>query len=152
MNPAVPWQANVSKYTLLICMSLFLVGLFASKTTMAASVDKTITIVTQEWPPYQISNGIRHSGFAIEALDCVMQRMKQPYKVIFLPWGRAQYDVQMNKYDGFFAASKNNIRDTYATLSNTFIEQKWQFYLTQESAIPLDPLSIKTIHYITRGN
>ncbi|QIR15998.1 substrate-binding periplasmic protein [Shewanella aestuarii] len=144
MNLLATWQVRIQQQVLLLFIGLCLTSLFVIQIAMAAVVNKTVTITTQEWPPYQINHGNYHSGFAIEALDCVMKRLEQPYKIIFLPWGRAQHDVKTNVYDGFFAASQNNHRDTYAKLSNTFIEQKWQFFLAKDFITPLDAESIKT--------
>ncbi|QFU22906.1 transporter substrate-binding domain-containing protein [Shewanella sp. YLB-09] len=117
--------------------------LFFPQHSLASEIDKVITISTQEWPPYQNESSFAQTGFAITALKCVMKRMKQKYRVIFIPWGRAQNGVAQGKYDGFFSASQNNIRDSYAVHSKTFIEQEWNFYLLKESSIPHTKQAIK---------
>ncbi|WP_179079035.1 ABC transporter substrate-binding protein [Shewanella sp. UCD-KL12] len=109
----------------------------------AREVHKEITITTQQWPPYQFESNRIQSGFAINALSCVMKRLNQDYRVIFLPWGRAQNGVAQGKYDGFFSASQNSTRDSYAVHSNTFIEQQWNFYLLKDTTISLDKQAIK---------
>ncbi|WP_394129137.1 substrate-binding periplasmic protein [Shewanella maritima] len=124
-------------------LACLILAILAVKPIQAAPIDRTITITTQHWPPYQTMAEFDHSGYAIEALECVMDKMKQPYKVIFLPWGRAQYNVENEQYDGFFSASQNEARDSYAVLSNTFIEQKWNFYYLKDNPIPIDKEAIK---------
>ena len=92
-----------------------------------SSQPSLITITTQEWPPYHSQHRdndgkLITQGYGITALDCVMTKMNRPYKVIFLPWGRAQNSVKKQKYGGFFSASRNEWRDQFAVLSNTFIQ------------------------------
>lgn len=121
--------------------SLFFVSGFATATD--SEFPNHITIATQHWPPYQQEvNGIQ-TGFSIHALRCVMAKMKQRYKVVFVPWGRAQNGVKTGQYDAFFAASQNEWRDEFAVLSNTFIEQKWKFYLHKDSTLSTDIDSLK---------
>ncbi len=108
-----------------------------------------ITITTQEWAPYHTQRrddaGKLHTqGYGITALDCVMAKMDQPYKVIFLPWGRAQNSVKKQKYDAFFSASRNEWRDQFAVLSNTFIQQEWNFYFHKHYKIPQTDSRLKT--------
>lgn len=124
-------------------LGLGVMQLCFSITAQGAVIEREITINTQEWPPYQISKDTSHRGHAIEALDCVMQKLNQPYKVIFLPWGRAQLEVKQGKKDAFFSASQNSTRDEYAVLSNTFIEQVWNFYLPSDTPIKLNNTDIK---------
>lgn len=108
-----------------------------------------ITITTQEWPPYHSQHRdddgqLIIQGYGITALDCVMAKLNQPYKVVFLPWGRAQDSVKKQKYDGFFSASRNEWRDQFAVLSNTFIQQEWNFYFHKQYKIPKTPERLKS--------
>ncbi|WP_434939598.1 substrate-binding periplasmic protein [Shewanella sp. HL-SH8] len=147
MNRLINKCFNAKSKMLTAHLSLILIGLLlllSSQLAAAAVVDKVITITTQEWAPYQIEVGQKNDGYAIKALDCVMDKLQQPYKVIFLPWGRAQLEVKQGKYDGFFSASHNNERDGFAVLSNTFIAQQWNFYLLKNTAIPLNQDAIKS--------
>lgn len=124
-------------------LSFLLLNVYLSSHSLAKPIDKEILISTQAWPPYQIESSYAQTGFAINALKCVMEKMGQKYRVIFLPWGRAQNGVAQGKYDGFFSASQNDKRDSYAVHSNTFIEQKWNFYLLKETSIALNKAAIK---------
>ncbi len=103
-----------------------------------------LLISTKEWPPYQMQADQNQSGLAIDALSCVMNKLGQAYEVIFLPWGRAQKGVELGVYDAFFSASHNRMRDKYAIQSNTFIEQKWNFYLHINSYIKPNITDIKS--------
>ena len=113
------------------------------------SQPRLITITTQEWPPYHSQHRdndgqLITQGYGITALDCVMTKMNRPYKVIFLPWGRAQNSVKKQQYDGFFSASRNEWRDQFAVLSNTFIQQEWNFYFHKQYKLPTTDSRLKT--------
>ena len=115
--------------------SCFLLCSFSLK---ANNRPDTITLATQTWPPYQQQTNNVQTGYSIDALRCVMEKMSQKYTVVFVPWGRAQNGVKSGVYDGFFAASQSRWRDQFAVLSNTFIEQQWRFYFHKDYVIPED--------------
>ena len=147
MNRLINECFNATKNRFRTYLSMVLSGLLlllTSQIAAATEVDRVITITTQEWAPYQMQVGQKNEGYAIKALACVMDKLQQPYKVIFLPWGRAQLEVKQGNYDGFFSASHNNERDDFAVLSNTFIAQQWSFYLLKNTAIPLNQDAIKS--------
>ncbi|UJF22301.1 substrate-binding periplasmic protein [Shewanella sp. OMA3-2] len=147
MNQLINEYFDAKQKPLTAHLSIMLSGLLfllTSQVAIAAEVDRVITIATQEWAPYQMEVGLQNDGYAIEALACVMDKLQQPYKVVFLPWGRAQLEVKQGKYDGFFSASQNSARDRYAVLSNTFIAQQWNFYLLKHTSIPLNKDAIKS--------
>lgn len=100
----------------------------------------------QEWAPYHINTDHGADGLAVRAVACVMARINQPFKIIKLPWARAQYNTEHGSLDGFFAASQNEVRDSYATLSELFLPQERVFYLLKSKAN--QALSAYTIEYI----
>ncbi|CAM3964432.1 substrate-binding periplasmic protein [Shewanella aquimarina] len=136
----------------IFCSSLIIIGTILSiafysnaksdqNNSSQKSKPKLVTITTQQWAPYHSqerdTQGVAHeSGYGLTALDCVMAKIGQPYRVIFLPWGRAQNSVKQGKYDAFFSASRNEWRDQFAVLSNTFIQQEWNFYYHKNYRIP----------------
>lgn len=93
------------------------------------------TLLTQEWPPYQSEAGGRQSGIAIETVRCILGRMGTRYRVVFLPWRRAQEDVRAGHADGFFAASHSAERDTYAEFSLPIAPQVWTWYFPRGAAL-----------------
>ncbi|NRD74145.1 transporter substrate-binding domain-containing protein [Shewanella sp. VB17] len=142
ISKALSFQYSYLSSLHLLCLLVLNVSL--SSNCLAKPIDKEVLISTQEWPPYQIKSPYAQTGFAINALKCVMDKVGQKYRVIFLPWGRAQNGVAQGKYDGFFSASQNDKRDNYAVLSQTFIEQEWNFYLLKDTNIGLNKASIKS--------
>ncbi|WP_057830426.1 transporter substrate-binding domain-containing protein [Colwellia sp. TT2012] len=84
------------------------------------------------WPPYHLDLKSGAAGIAVEALDCVMARIKQPYEINKLPWSRAQALTKSGALDGFFSASQSDKRDRYAELSSVFIPQIRKFYFLKK--------------------
>ncbi len=62
-------------------------------------------------------------------IQCAMGHMAQSYEIKEIPWKRAQRMTESGQVDGFFMASKNDYRDTYATFSNPFLITRW-YYVT----------------------
>lgn len=103
----------------------------------AGSSPKKLLLATQQWPPYQTYNNNTLDGIAVRVVKCVLEKMNQPYEIKVYPWKRAQVMVERGKYHGFFAASKNEARDQYAVQSGVIAEQKWNWYVLNDSL--LDP-------------
>ncbi|MBE9609714.1 substrate-binding periplasmic protein [Chitinilyticum piscinae] len=100
----------------------------------------TIRLMTQQQAPYNMEDERgRQSGLALDAVRCAMQRMGRTVQFQFVPWVRAQNTVKAGQADGFFPASQNSERDSYATISATVAPQQWRWYLLSSSqADPLD--------------
>ena len=95
--------------------------------------NQIITLGTKaEWKPYHISTPYGADGIAVRAVACIMARINQPYVIEQKPWKRVQFETEHGRLDGFFAASRNANRDSYATLSKVFLPQQRSFYLLKE--------------------
>lgn len=79
------------------------------------------------------------NGIAVKPIRYAFDKMKLDYEIKVLPWQRAQAMVQNNIAHGFFAASQNKHRDSYAILSETIADQKWNWYWIKGQKI--DPFS-----------
>ncbi|OIQ20680.1 MAG: hypothetical protein BM556_01710 [Bacteriovorax sp. MedPE-SWde] len=116
---------------------------------------QVIELGTQSnWRPYQYTENSNVRGIAIEALDCIFTQMNIPYNVTVYPWARAQHLTKTGRVDGFFSASKNKKRDSYAKLSTLFLPQKRSFYIYKNNIrIPISNIDlafIKTKHTSAR--
>ncbi len=101
------------------------------------------------WPPYHIDLKSGAAGIAVEAFDCVMVRINQPYVINKLPWSRAQALTKSGALDGFFSASHSDKRDDYAQLSSVFIPQIRKFYFLKKH-FPAEQASY-SIDYIKKS-
>ncbi|MEN2425167.1 substrate-binding periplasmic protein [Chromobacterium vaccinii] len=99
-----------------------------------------IRLATHLQPPLSFTrdNG-QADGLAVQVVDCALKKMQRPYTLDFLPWPRAQWQVQHLQSDGFFAATQSEERDRYATLSGPLIPYERRWYLLK--ANPLSPSS-----------
>lgn len=75
------------------------------------------------------------TGIAIEPVRCALKALEIDLDITITPWKRAQNMVMNASADGFFAASQNTQRDSYAVLSGTIAEQKWQWFYLKDSGI-----------------
>lgn len=108
--------------------------LFIGLNNLAWANAEVLTLGTkQQWKPYHIDTPHGADGIAVRALSCIMARINQPYVIVKKPWKRVQYETKFAKLDGFFSASKNSERDSYATLSKVFLPQTRSFYLLKKN-------------------
>ena len=75
------------------------------------------------------------SGVAVDVVRCSLQNMNISLKVVVLPWKRAERAVITDEVDGFFAASQNSVRDSFAVMSVTIAEQKWQWFILKNNRL-----------------
>jgi len=99
-----------------------------------------LLLTTQAWEPYQMESGGVQDGIAVRAVMCILESIGQPYSITFLPWARAQAQVEAGQAHGFFAASQSDKRDAYAQMSEPIAPQQWLWYLLAGSTLdPQDP-------------
>ena len=119
--------------------------IICSLSTTAKAV-ATITLSTHNLCPYGCfkdsqyageANAINFRGVAVDVVRCSLDKMKIHLKLKVLPWKRAESAVITGIVDGFFAASNNPVRDSFAVMSAIIAEQKWQWFLLNKSR--LDP-------------
>jgi len=113
-------------FQILICLIFSLVN------NVKANDDVVVLGTKVQWKPYHIDTIDGADGIAVRAFSCIMARLNQPYIIRKMPWKRVQYETKQGKLDGFFSASQNSERDSYATLSKVFLPQKRSFYFLKE--------------------
>lgn len=75
-------------------------------------------------------------GEAIATMRCVFNQLTDyEMEVLVVPWKRAQHLVRRGYADGFFAASQNPERDSYAQISQTIAAQEWRWYFLKDSEL-----------------
>ncbi len=102
-----------------------------------------------QWAPYHIDTPLGADGVSVRAVACIMSRINQPFTINKTAWKRAQEETRIGKLDGFFSASRNETRDSYATLSKVFLPQKRVFYSLRSNI--LVPLKEYTVPYIQKN-
>ena len=126
---------------------LVLLTLSASVSALAESTYSIQLGTKVEWTPYHMDTPLGGDGMAVRAVACIMSRINQPFMIQKRPWKRAQEETKVGQLDGFFSASKNDTRDSYATLSKVFLPQERIFYsLKKHINIPLESYTLDYIH------
>ncbi|WP_319470654.1 transporter substrate-binding domain-containing protein [uncultured Pseudodesulfovibrio sp.] len=69
---------------------------------------KSITLVADEWCPYNCAPGSRLPGFLVEIAQRIFSQ--HGYKVVYMtmPWSRAVHDVKAGKFDAAVGALRND--------------------------------------------
>lgn len=103
----------------------------------AAKLPEELILNTQyEFPPYVIHNKDGSvGGHSIEVVQCVAEKLGMALTILRYPWPRAQQQVRDGYGHGFFPASRNQFRDSFATLSDPVSPQRWYWYLPQDSTL-----------------
>lgn len=58
-------------------------------------------------------------------IDCIFQRMQQPYQLLSLPWLRARQEVRLNRLDGYFSAILLSEMEPFGELSAPLYLENW---------------------------
>lgn len=74
-------------------------------------------------------------GSAVNVVRCAAKKINYDLDIIVVPWPRAQSYTVSGKVDGFFSASQQDKRDTFATLSEFIADQTWNWYYLKGSSI-----------------
>jgi len=65
-------------------------GLFLGTSVMA----QTFKIMTEEYPPFNYSDGGKLSGLAVEVMQAMVKKLGHPEDIEMLPWARAYGLIQ----------------------------------------------------------
>ncbi|NRA22713.1 MAG: transporter substrate-binding domain-containing protein [Oceanospirillaceae bacterium] len=137
-------------------LSGFYVMLICSQLANADSKLEKVRLATHNLCPYGCYQDkdtsasmpkLRFSGIAVDVVQCSLKKMSVQLEISVLPWKRAEKAASVGAVDGFFAASKNAVRDKFGTMSAIIAEQKWQWFLLNEN--PLDPQQLSFKHNAT---
>lgn len=127
----------MSKVRSITSMALFLLV----STTQAAP----LVLNTDHFPPYQIRTSHGLEGSSVLALQCVFDSLQQAYEIKVMPWERAIHEVEKNRADGFFSATRMSRAEPYATLSAPLALEKWYWYSdTDLSSTQVDASRLRT--------
>jgi len=98
-----------------------------------------------DFPPVTFEKDSKLQGSGIEMMSKIMKEAKIDYKLVFVPtYDRAINEMIEGNADGFCMASQNAKRDEVAVKSNPVLNNKWSWFIPNESKLnPADP-SFKT--------
>jgi polar amino acid transport system substrate-binding protein len=117
-----------------------LIGLLALS-SMGFSADlKQLSLVCDDWPPYQIIHKDRISGFSTAVVKTVLQRMGTDG--VFLdayPWKRAILMLEKGLVDGLFSANHTVQRAGFALYPDeAIVETPWVMWVRKKDGLTLE--------------
>ena len=87
--------------------------------------------------PYQVVVDGQLGGLSVTVLECIFNRMQQPYQIQLTSLQRARLNVSRQVADGFFSSAPNSLVDGYAVLSAPLLIEKWYWYALEPSLLNL---------------
>lgn len=118
---------------------LFIAGFVLSVPLNANDQSVTLRLLTHDLKPYSYLNeaGVL-TGNAVNMVHCAFERLQTDVEIEVVPWTRAQYMVQSDLAEGFFAASQQSARDEFAQLTHSIADQNWVWFWSGQSEVTLD--------------
>ncbi len=133
---------------MLRCLVVVAVMAAVGLTAGLTAASEVVHLTTQDWPPYQMLAGDRIDGVAVRVLRCVFGRLGVEPQITMAPWLRAQQEVREGRADGFFVATENAERNSYATLSAPIVPETRRWYWRHDRNVDV---SDKTISVAAQG-
>ena len=106
---------------------------------------ETISLATQEWPPYHTAMSGKIDGISVRVIRCALERIGFSADIAIFPWAEAQQRVRDGKSDGFFSAARNAQRDAFATRSKGIAPQTWRWYWPEGRQVNLEDRETKIV-------
>lgn len=85
---------------------LGLLGLAWTLEPLAAPADPPLRLLSEEFPPFNFTDGGRPSGLAVEIVQAVLKRLGQTLDIEFQPWARAYREAQGRQPIALFSAAR----------------------------------------------
>lgn len=95
--------------------------------TLATNINSSFTAYAPD---------LSHQEDILPLVDCIFDRIKQPYSVRVIPWRRAYQDVKNNRIDGFFTAIPMSQVDPHAVLSAPLLLENWYWFWRANTIAP----------------
>ncbi|WNO07536.1 substrate-binding periplasmic protein [Teredinibacter sp. KSP-S5-2] len=116
---------------------LFWLSFFWFSQVSIAEPSRGLTLICDDWPPYQIVNDGKVGGFSVAVVDVVFKRMEvnvQGYR--HYPWKRAITMLEKGMVDGLFSANKTPEREVFAYYpSEPLVDSPWVVWAKQEDEL-----------------
>ncbi len=120
-----------------------LVLIFSVYASGALADERAITLVCDEWPPYQVMEKNRVSGFCTKVVEEVFKKMGVKIAGLDVyPWKRAIAMLEMGKTDALFSANFTRERTAYAYYpKEPLIQSPWVVWVRKGDGFTFNALS-----------
>jgi len=101
---------------------------------------KSIDIVCDEWPPYQIVENNQVRGFSTKVVKTVLERMKVNVNSLrAYPWKRALKMIEKGKADALFSANYTKDRTEFAFYPDEkIVNSLWVMWVREEDELKFE--------------
>ncbi|MGY5451623.1 substrate-binding periplasmic protein [Agarivorans sp. MS3-6] len=104
-----------------------------------------LRMVTHHLPPYQVLEGERLSGSAIDLIQCILTEMGQAYQVDVRPLARAKKEFTDGKFDGVFVLDQVNQTDNFGVASEPLLLTQRNLYTLNSLTLSIDSPEMKAL-------
>ncbi len=120
----------------------FLSILAAAASTTAAAESGGLELICDDWPPYQIVEKDRISGFSTEVVNTVLGKMGQKAAHIEVyPWKRAIVMFKRGKADGLFSVNDTPERRQFAYYpAEPIVISPWVMWVRKKDNLAVNSL------------
>lgn len=141
----VVWRHGARYIARWICMT----ALGACAPAMA---DESIRIVTEELPPYNMTEGGRVTGMSSEVVEAVLKEVGLHARIEVMPWARA-YDLALNVENVLiYSIARTPAREAKFNWVGAIAPTNWFIYCLSERPVKLDSLDDARGHQIATVN
>lgn len=103
-------------------------------------------------PPYQTVQDGKLTGYAVDTVKCVLDKIGVPYQFSIVPPKRAQLNLVMGRSSGFFSSIDQPNFDKYAKLSAPIVLDKWYWFSLATESSTLHHSLMKAKIGVLRGS
>lgn len=138
---AIPWRIV---FALNIALALLCLTLLASKEARAGqneATPHTLEFVTEDFPPFNFSNGGKVDGFSAELIQELLRREKLSAPMTLLPWPRAYKMAQIEPNVGIFSMVRSPEREKLFQWVGPIGNLDSKVYVKHDSSLQLATLN-----------
>ena len=104
--------------------------------------DKALTVICDDWPPYQISQKGKITGFCTRLVEETMRRMSVTIRPIEMyPWKRAMVMMESGQADALFSANFTRERVAFAHYPDEMlVKSPWVVWMRNDGNLSFNSL------------
>lgn len=106
----------------------------------AAAADEPVRIVTEEFPPYNLTENGRVTGFSTEVVQAVLQELDEQAPIQVMPWARA-YGIALNTPNVLiYSITRTSQREALFKWVGVVAPSDWYLFARRGSTVRLSRL------------
>lgn len=138
--------ASVSGWCWALC------GLVLAAASLQVRADDTLKIVTEEFPPYNMTQNGRITGLATEVLQAVLKEVNLQGNIQSMPWARAYEVAQGPETVLIYSITRTPAREKLFKWIGVVAPADWCLFSLQGKAIKLNRLDEARTHQVATVN